>query len=388
METTNKYVVGGQNTQVQNTATVTNPVTTTQQETQTQTQQQIEDGDKKSQDILKWAGIIAAGALLVGGTIYGIKKGKTTSLEDIDFNKGIAKLKQSGEEFSGTIKHKLKNGDKVKMTYENGILKKSTRKGSKAFTKTYEYGTDGKISKLVKDGKELNTAEKRKLTKRILDEAHEREIQKEALERTREARNTETKAQEFQERIFKNVDKSTQKSAEESANVLNELLDEKYKQEALERADAKVAAKEFEEKAQKEYFSRVDKTGGKVARESARKFMTPYERVDDILNDESLNYNAFELKNAQKNSEYIKKYFNPETISALSDRQIATLNMRANCEADFAEAAKFLEDNFTTEEIKKISNGTYSNVFIQNLFDATVYNPNEAQNIIKWYKGK
>ena len=326
METANKYIVGGQNAQVQNTTTVTNPATTTQQETQTQTQQQIEDGDKKSQDILKWAGIIAAGALLVGGTIYGIKKGKTTSLEDIDFNKGIAKLKQSGEEFSGTIKHKLKNGDKLTMTYENGILKESTRKGNKAFTKTYEYDTDGKISKLVKDGRELNTAEKRKLTKRILDETHERDIQIEALERTREARNTEIKAQEFQERIFKNVDKSTQKSAEESANILDQLLDEKYKQEALERADAKVAAKEFEQKAQKEYFSRVDKTGGKVARESARKFMTPEQKLFDILDDDTMGkHPATSKKNMAKRAQYLEKYLKPEALEAMQDESIRAL---------------------------------------------------------------
>lgn len=326
MEIANKYVTGGQNAQVQNTTATTNPVTANQQQVQTEPQQQIEDGDKKSQDILKWAGIIAAGALLVGGTIYGIKKGKTTSLEDIDFNKGIAKLKQSGEEFSGTIKHKLKNGDKLTMTYENGILKKSTRKGNKAFTKTYEYDADGKISKLVKDGRELNTAEKRNLTKRILDEVHERGIQIEALERTIEARNAEIKAQEFRERIFKNVDKSTQKSAEESANVLNELLDEKYKQEALERANTKTTAKELEEKAQKEYFSRVDKTGGKVARESARNFMSPEQKLFDILDDDTMGkHPATSKKNMAKRAQYLEKYLKPEALEAMQDESIRAL---------------------------------------------------------------
>ena len=65
-----------------------------------------------------------------------------TTLEDIIFKKGHAKLK-NGKEYTGIIEHVLPDGDKVSLEYANGVLKKSTRSGKKAFEKTYEKLTDG-----------------------------------------------------------------------------------------------------------------------------------------------------------------------------------------------------------------------------------------------------
>ena len=58
-----------------------------------ETKNEIKDGNKKSMNVLKWAGLIALGSVLLGGTIYAAQKGKTVKLSDVNFDKGIASLK-------------------------------------------------------------------------------------------------------------------------------------------------------------------------------------------------------------------------------------------------------------------------------------------------------
>lgn len=62
---------------------------------------------------------------------------KITSLKDLIFSKGIAKDK-NGQAFSGTIEHIDLNGKKFELTFENGSIKKSIKKGEEGFTKTYK----------------------------------------------------------------------------------------------------------------------------------------------------------------------------------------------------------------------------------------------------------
>ena len=106
-------------------------------------------------------GVITASVATVLGCVYALKKtGKTDKLDDIaknafkladvDFNDGIAKLKD-GSNFTGVIDDVLKNGDKIKLEYTDGIIKKSTREGQKSFKKLYETINDEKIVTEIKD---------------------------------------------------------------------------------------------------------------------------------------------------------------------------------------------------------------------------------------------
>ena len=140
----NKVQTNNEIKQTQN--TTTNPVK----------KEEIKDGDKKSMNALKWAGIIAAGTLLVGGTIYAVKKGKTAKLDDIKFEKGTATLKEGGEKFSGTISDTTKGGKKIKMTYKDGVLQSSTYKGENKIKKAYDYAESGELSKVVKNRNEID----------------------------------------------------------------------------------------------------------------------------------------------------------------------------------------------------------------------------------------
>ena len=114
----------------------------------------VENGSKKPMDMLKFAGVIAAGTLLTCGAIYAHKKINTKKLEDVVFKNGAASLKEGGEKFSGKIKDKLKNGDNIELIYKDGVLQKSKRKGEQNFTKVFDYNDKGKLTKVIKDGVE------------------------------------------------------------------------------------------------------------------------------------------------------------------------------------------------------------------------------------------
>ncbi len=78
-----------------------------------------------------------AAAILIKSGKLNNKNKKITSLKDLIFSKGIAKDK-SGQAFSGTIEHIDLNGKKFELTFENGSIKKSIKKGEEGFTKTYK----------------------------------------------------------------------------------------------------------------------------------------------------------------------------------------------------------------------------------------------------------
>lgn len=100
----------------------------------------------------KYIAIVAAAVAVTAGAIFAFKKGKSVKLENIKFDKGIASLKD-GTKFTGKIKDKLKNGDKIVMEYADGVLQKSTRSGAKNIEKVYEVAQNGdKIVKQTIDG--------------------------------------------------------------------------------------------------------------------------------------------------------------------------------------------------------------------------------------------
>ena len=108
-----------------------------------QPQSNIKDGKKKLALALAALGAVAA----AGVAIY---KGKGTKLSDIAYDKGVA-FSQNGEKFTGKIKDKLANGDKIVMEYVDGVLQKSTRSGQVNFEKMYETVNGEKIVKKTVD---------------------------------------------------------------------------------------------------------------------------------------------------------------------------------------------------------------------------------------------
>ncbi len=107
-----------------------------------------EDKGNKSK-IAKIIAISAAIAAATVGIIYAVKKGKAINLSDMTPDK----FKQiQADKFTGKIKGKLKNGDKVIMEYVDGVLKKSTRKGNVNFEKVFETINNEKIVKKTVNG--------------------------------------------------------------------------------------------------------------------------------------------------------------------------------------------------------------------------------------------
>jgi len=121
-----------------------------------------EEGKAKKEKVKKnlAIGLLGTIGLATAGTML-IKSGKVNKLvdafkslsrktfADIEFNKGNATLKKSGKAFSGKIVDKLGNGDSVEMVYKNGVLQKSTRKGSNEFVKEFLYDDSSKISEII-----------------------------------------------------------------------------------------------------------------------------------------------------------------------------------------------------------------------------------------------
>ena len=98
----------------------------------------------------KVAKIIAIGAAIAAATagiIYALKKGKSINLDTMTSEK----FKQiQADKYTGKIKGKLKNGDKIVMEYVDGVLQKSTRSGKINIEKVYETGNIGKIVSVTK----------------------------------------------------------------------------------------------------------------------------------------------------------------------------------------------------------------------------------------------
>ena len=95
------------------------------------------------------AKIIALAATITGvatAAVLCIKKGKTAKLQDFDF-------KNIPAGFTGKVKGKLNNGDKLVMKYDNGVLVSSTRSGSKNVSKLYQTVDGEKIVKITENNK-------------------------------------------------------------------------------------------------------------------------------------------------------------------------------------------------------------------------------------------
>lgn len=131
----------------------------------------IENGDEKSMDALKWAGIIGAATLAAGAITYGVIRGKGIDSKYVKFDKtGKAVLNDTGKNELGKITKWIKGIDeagniksgKVVRYAEDGSenlvtkLKDGKRISQKVLkdgkTIKFEYNADNKLVKTVKDG--------------------------------------------------------------------------------------------------------------------------------------------------------------------------------------------------------------------------------------------
>ncbi len=197
-------------------------------------------------------GVITASVATVLGCVYALKKtGKTDKLDDIaknafkladvDFNDGIAKLKD-GSNFTGVIDDVLKNGDKIKLEYTDGIIKKSTREGQKSFKKVYETINDEKIVTEIKDN--------------VVDKINITTIQNSAKTQQEKLKNLLSNNSDLSIEDFKKQTDEIQFKSKEQKDKIDEIIKNKKEaeikaQKAKEEAEAKLKA-EAEAKAQEE----------------------------------------------------------------------------------------------------------------------------------------
>lgn len=146
------------------------PVTQPQQAASAPVSNPIQDGDKKSMDALKWAGLIAAGTLAAGLATCAIIRGKGIDASKLDTdvlkNSKVYKLKNPSEMNSVTklIKGVSKDGTikNGKIIGDSDLRKLSTKvidgkRVSQEVTKDGQsiilrYNSDGKLAETIKDG--------------------------------------------------------------------------------------------------------------------------------------------------------------------------------------------------------------------------------------------
>ncbi len=199
----------------------------TEQKTKT-APQEVKDGKKKLAIALTALGIAAA----AGIAIYKASKGQAVKLSDIKFDKGLASLKESGNKFTGIIKDNLKNGDKVILEYENGIIKNSSRTGANySLQKIYTLNANGeKLVKIIENGKECT-----KNITLLAKNGYEKAI-KAVKKAADEAAGTAKKAAE-------EAAETAKKAADEAAEAAKKAADEAAEAAKKAADDAAVAAK-------------------------------------------------------------------------------------------------------------------------------------------------
>lgn len=114
-------------------------------EKQTKAPEQIKDGKKKLALAAAGIAVVTVAGIAIAAKIKS-RKPVDVKLNDISFFNGKAFL--NGENFSGIINDKLKNGDDIALEYVDGVIQNSTRSGSKNLTKTYNYNQDGSIKSI------------------------------------------------------------------------------------------------------------------------------------------------------------------------------------------------------------------------------------------------
>ena len=167
----------------------------------------------------------------------------------------------------------------------------------------------------------------------------------------------------------KTVQEAKEKAQEEAnKKAQEELLKSQKELEAKAEAEQRIKNQEIsqahEEKAQKDIFGLVDESCGKSAIESARAFMSPTEKIDSVLNDDSMYFNFLVSKEKmQERAEYLKKNLNPEAIKVLDGPKLRTL-LTVNNSGDISyEEAINLINKTDTERLYKLPKRYLISVF-------------------------
>ena len=306
-------------------------------------------------------GVITASVATVLGCVYALKKtGKTDKLDDIaknafkladvDFNDGIAKLKD-GSNFTGVIDDVLKNGDKIKLEYTDGIIKKSTREGQKSFKKVYETINDEKIVTEIKDN--------------VVDKINITTIQNSAKTQQEKLKNLLSNNSDLSIEDFKKQTDEIQFKSKEQKDKIDEIIKNKKEaeikaQKAKEEAEAKLKA-EAEAKAKEEAKLKEEAEAKAKLKEEAE---AEIEDFKNSLNDKSYD----ELKELYDN--YNKEYYNFvndikrknygsfDTSYFTSEEKIKwnTIINKQNAVENFAKSKRISEIVSDTDKSLKITN--------------------------------
>ena len=271
------------------------------QPTLTTNETTTEDNGNKIKFVL--AGLAVLGAAAAAG--IAVRKGKHVDLSSIDFSDGSA-FKKDGNKFSGIIKDILPNGDEIKLKYKNGELISSQRKGIQNFKKQY-ITTDGhKIVKKTEDGCAVFSD--------ITEMAHQGKIKQTAIQRTQAEENAQKIAKEAQDKFNAPFEAGlSHKSAKESAQAFEQIHQKEIQAEALKRtkmeASAEIAAKKAQDKFNAPFEAGLSH---KSAKESAQDLFIEHRKNSTVhpYFDDKGNLTKTVIKN--KNGSVIEEIFDAE----------------------------------------------------------------------------
>ena len=271
------------------------------QPTLTTNETTTEDNGNKIKFVL--AGLAVLGAAAAAG--IAVRKGKHVDLSSIDFSDGSA-FKKDGNKFSGIIKDILPNGDEIKLKYKNGELISSQRKGIQNFKKQY-ITTDGhKIVKKTEDGCAVFSD--------ITEMAHQGKIKQTAIQRTQAEENAQKIAKEAQDKFNAPFEAGlSHKSAKESAQAFEQIHQKEIQAEALKRtkmeASAEIAAKKAQDKFNAPFEAGLSH---KSAKESAQDLFIEHRKNSTVHPDFDDKGNLTKTVIKNKNGSTIEEIFDTE----------------------------------------------------------------------------
>ena len=320
----------------------------------------------------KYIAIAAAAVAVTAGAIFALKKGKSVKLENIKFDKGIASLKD-GTKFTGKIKDKLKNGDKIVMEYADGVLQKSTRSGAKNIEKVYEVAQNGdKIVKQTIDGVQKAPVNITKITNEVKSQQSKLQTilkdvnlsSQELQQKTGEINFKSAKQKEYIKNTIADKKDAELKAKAEAERIAKEA-EEKARAEA-ERIAKEKAAKEAEEKAKAE-AERIAKE--KAAKEAETKAKAEAERIakEKAAREAKRNKRTLEIKHAEDKDIVLKQNLSQDDIEVLGLYSDSSNGSNAEVVTDemvsFLEHLETLNEQEVQVEISKLSANQKRKVF-------------------------
>ena len=260
-----------------------------QETTPQEAPKEVKNGKKKMVAAL-------AGLAILGATAVMIFKGRgkqasdileesneaiTKNLSDIKFDKGIAK--QGDELFSGVIEDTLKNGQKITLEYQNGIIQKATKDG---IEKTFDHEAskkladiakeeNDKLKDLIKNNSDISLEDFTKQTDEIKYKSNNDVKAIDNIKNQKQKILDEAKIKleniknEAQERIKKEAEI---KRAQQNQDDLIEIMQNPSKKSAQESAEVFIEKFKFEDDIKKMSLDELRQTSRKYAFEDTEKY--------------------------------------------------------------------------------------------------------------------